>query len=232
MQHIVTTQQIGIGGTECQLWATGHPQAIMIQPSARHETKNDGLTREAMALARMATKGFALLTFDTIRWAETLMPWHDDAVSREAIVGTQAHRTLHTAEHVLLPWMRERYGQLPCIIGGYSLGGMFALWAACQTRCFDAVAAASPSLWIEGWDSYASTHSVTARYVYLSMGDREEHCRNQRMRLIGQRVRQQHLRLLHQLGQDGTTLCVNSGGHFGDEAERTAKAMAWCCNRV
>ena len=42
----------------------------------------------------------------------------------------------------LLPALRERYGDLPAVIGGYSLGGLFSLWAAAQTDSFRAVAAA------------------------------------------------------------------------------------------
>lgn len=41
----------------------------------------------------------------------------------------------------LFPALRERFGDLPAVIGGYSLGGLFSLWAAAQTDSFRAVAA-------------------------------------------------------------------------------------------
>jgi hypothetical protein len=136
--------------TPCKLFVVGDPQVLLIQPSARHEEKNDGVRREVDLIAQASPTGFAMVFFDCVEWARALMPWADDAVSRDAEVGRHAPDTLRFIEHTLLPWLRERFGALPCIIGGYSLGGLFALWAARNTDAFTAVAAASPSLWING----------------------------------------------------------------------------------
>ena len=46
-----------------------------------------------------------------------------------------------TLEYVLLsliPELQKRYGPLPIILGGYSLGGLFALWASAQSDSFKA----------------------------------------------------------------------------------------------
>lgn len=228
----IKQETLDIGAYHCKLFATASPEVILIQPSARHEEKSDGIRREIEQIANQAEKNFALLMFDTKNWARALMPWHDDAVSREEAVGLHAHDTLYDIEHSLLPWLRTRYGCLPCIIGGYSLGGLFALWAARESDTFAAAAAASPSLWIREWKEYAVGHQVNASYVYLSLGDREEHCRNERMKRIGDCVRQEHQRLVNQLNGDHTTLEWNTGGHFGEEAERTARAFCWCMNKL
>ena len=135
--------------TPCKLFVVGEPQVLLVQPSARHEEKNDGVRREVELIAQASDKGFAMVFFDCVEWARALMPWADDAVSRDAEVGRHAPDTLRFIEHTLLPWLRERFGALPCIIGGYSLGGLFALWAARNTDAFAAVAATSPSLWIK-----------------------------------------------------------------------------------
>lgn len=221
-----------IDDTKCKLFATSNPEVLLIQPSARHEEKGDGISREARMIAENAKKGFALLVFDTEEWALSLMPWHDEAVARDEEVGRHSHDTLRLIQHILLPWLHARFGFLPCIIGGYSLGGLFALWAASESKIFDAVAAASPSLWIKKWGEYASTHPICAKYVYLSLGDREEHCRNQRMRQIGNCVREEHLLLSHATMPEATTLEWLHGGHFGQEPERTAQAFTWCIDRL
>lgn len=153
-------------------------------------------------------------------------------MSRNEEVGMHAQDTLVYIEESLVPWLHERFGKLPCIIGGYSLGGLFALWAARQSAAFCAVAAASPSLWIKGWADFADNRSLNARLAYISLGDCEEHCRNQRMARIGDCVRHEHLTLTGQIGTTATTLEWNNGGHFGEEAERTAKAFAWCINNI
>ena len=242
--------------TPCKLFVVGDPQVLLIQPSARHEEKNDGVRREVDLIAQASPTGFAMVFFDCVEWARALMPWADDAVSRDAEVGRHAPDTLRFIEHTLLPWLRERFGALPCIIGGYSLGGLFALWAARNTDAFAAVAAASPSLWINGLGEYAAAHPIlspqatahhslnttlqistpqhitTTTPIHLSLGDREEHCRNQRMKRIGDCVRAEHTLLCQQLSPTAVTLRWHEGGHFGAEAERTAEAFAWCIEQI
>lgn len=242
--------------TPSKLFVVGDPQVLLIQPSARHEEKNDGVRREVDLIAQASPTGFAMVFFDCVEWAHALMPWADDAVSRDAEVGRHAPDTLRFIEHTLLLWLRERFGALPCIIGGYSLGGLFALWAARNTDAFAAVAAASPSLWINGWGEYAAAHPIlspqatahhslnttlpistpqhitTTTPIHLSLGDREEHCRNQRMKRIGDCVRAEHTLLCQQLSPTAVTLRWHEGGHFGAEAERTAEAFAWCIEQI
>ena len=253
--NIIFTEEHNIQ-TPCKLFVVGAPQVLLIQPSARHEEKNDGVRREVDLIAQASPTGFAMVFFDCVEWARALMPWADDAVSRNAEVGRHAPDTLRFIEHTLLPWLRERFGALPCIIGGYSLGGLFALWAARNTDVFAAVAAASPSLWIKGWGEYAAAHPIlspqatsqhlnistpqhstpqhitTTTPIHLSLGDREEHCRNQRMKRIGDCVRAEHTLLCQQLSPTAVTLRWHGGGHFGAEAERTAEAFAWCIEQI
>ena len=125
-----TIQQI-IDSTPVRTFATEQPEYLLIQPSARHELKNDGLNREAELIAQASARGFVLAAFDTCQWARALMPWHDDAVSADSEVGLHARHTLCFVLHRLLPWLEHSYGRMPCIVGGYSLGAMWALWAAC-----------------------------------------------------------------------------------------------------
>lgn len=223
---------IQIGPKTCKVGACGRPELLLIQPSARHEEKADGLCREMEMIRRGCDTGLAMAAFDCGNWAQALMPWHDAAVSKDPEAGIHAHDTLRYVELELLPWLRSRYGNLPCIIGGYSLGGLFALWAARESEAFEAVAAASPSLWIDKWNDYALAHPVHAKSVYLSLGDREEHCRNVRMKAIGNCVRDEYKRLCLQLEASRTVLEWNRGGHFGEEAERTARAFGWCIEKT
>lgn len=232
MTTIIHNENITIDSLNCNVFATERPEVLLIQPSARHENKNNGISREVEVLATSSTKGFAIAFFDTVEWAKALMPWPDEAVSRDDEVGRYASNTLIYITQKLIPWLHECFGKLPCIIGGYSLGGLFALWAARQSTAFCAVAAASPSLWIKGWTDYADNNSLNARLAYISLGNREEHCRNQRMARIGDCVRHEHLTLANQIGSSATTLEWNNGGHFGEEAERTAKAFAWCIENI
>ena len=227
---ITNRETVRIGNCSCTIYSTPSPQFILIQPTARHEARH--LDEEALLLAHDSDRGFVFIAFDVEKWAAALMPWHDDAVSKDAEVGSHATATLRFVTHEALPYMMHRYGLLPCIVGGYSLGGLFALWASCLTDSFTAVAAASPSLWIEGWADFAAAHHVSATKVYLSLGDTEEHCKNARMARIGDCLRWQHQLLSEQIGSNNVTLEWNEGNHFHNEAQRMAKAFAWCMRAV
>ena len=110
-------------------------------------------------------------------------------------------------------------------IGGYSLAGLFALWAAYQTDTFDGVAAASPSMWFPGFADYMKENEIRTDTVYLSLGDKEEKARNPVMATVGDRIREAHA-LLKEQGAN----CIlewNKGNHFKDTDLRTARAFAW-----
>lgn len=143
-----------------------------------------------------------------------------------------AEETLAYIEDVLLPWMRRAYGDMPCVLGGYSLGGLFALWAAYRTENFDGICAVSPSLWVRGWDAYAEGRVACADAVYLSLGDKEERVRNVRMAAVGDCVRRQASRLTRQFAEGKTVFEWNRGGHFDDEPGRMARGLAWTAERV
>lgn len=127
-----------------------------------------------------------------------------------------------------VPRIRRQYSikeDGKAILGGYSLAGLFALWAETQTDALYGVAAASPSVWFPGWSEYEAAHPIQAQRVYLSLGDREEHTKNQTMASVGDNIRALHTALTRR----GTacTLEWNEGGHFKDTDLRTARALVW-----
>ena len=127
-----------------------------------------------------------------------------------------------------MPGIRQQYSikeDCKVILGGYSLAGLFALWAATQTNALYGTAAASPSVWFPGWPEYEAAPPIQAQRVYLSLGDREEHTKNQTMAAVGDNIRALHSTLIRR-----STDCAlewNTGGHFKDVDLRTARAFAW-----
>ena len=111
------------------------------------------------------------------------------------------------------------------ILGGYSLAGLFALWASTQTHLFYGVAAASPSVWFPGWMEFEQQHPMQAQHIYLSLGDKEERTKNTVMAAVGDNIRTLHSRLAER--STDCTLEWNSGGHFKDADLRTVKAFRW-----
>ena len=215
-----------IGGRTCRLFGSDAPACILVQPSARHE--NATLAAEAGRLAELSAVPFVLATVELADWTLDLMPWRDGNISRDPEAGIHAQETLAYVLTALMPELRDRFGPLPAILGGYSLGGLFALWASTQTDTFRAVAAASPSVWIRDWVPFARKHVPLAEDVYLSLGDREEHVRNQAIARVGDNIRTQYGLLQEQLGPEHCTLEWEPGNHFTDNEGRLARAFAWC----
>lgn len=141
--------------------------------------------------------------------AQSVSSGHDSTVAQVS------SGTAHSAQRVF--------------IGGYSLAGLFALWAGYQTDRFDGIAAASPSIWFPHFTEYIRENSLNAGAVYLSLGDREERTRNPVMSQVGSAIRSAEA-MLKEKGID----CIlewNKGNHFKDPDLRTAKAFAWLMNR-
>ena len=127
-----------------------------------------------------------------------------------------------------MPSMKQQFNlpeDIKIILGGYSLAGLFALWASTQTNLFYGIAVASPSVWFPGWMEFEQQHPIQAQHIYLSLGDKEEHTKNTIMAAVGDNIRALHSRLTER-GAD-CTLEWNSGGHFKDADLRTAKAFRW-----
>lgn len=222
--------QLFIGERTCRLFGSDRPACILIQPSARHE--NATLEAQADMIAALSAVPFVLVTVELEDWILDLMPWPDRNISTHPDAGKRAQNTLNYILLSLIPELQGRYGPLPIILGGYSLGGLFALWASAQTDTFQAVAAASPSVWIRDWIPFATTHAPMADAVYLSLGDQEEHVKNPAIARVGDALRAEYALLQNQLSPARCTLFWEQGGHFSDSEGRLARAFVWCMGKM
>jgi predicted alpha/beta superfamily hydrolase len=116
------------------------------------------------------------------------------------------------------------------IIGGYSLAGLFSLWASYQTDTFKAVASASPSMWFPGFIAYMKDNEIKTDAVYLSLGDKEMNTRNPVMATVGDCINGAY-KYLKEKGLD-VFLEWNKGNHFKDADIRTAKSFSWALERM
>ena len=224
-------ETIDIGGRQCLLYNEGEkPKVLLIQTLGAQECGS--IDNEVAMISEATGTPFVMAAFLIGDWEAELTPWHDPAVSKRQTVGEHAGETLRYVTGELIPYLHQVYGELPIVLGGYSLGGLFSLWSGSEADCFTAIAAVSPSVWIAGWQDYAHQHPIKTHYVYLSLGDREEHTRNKAIAQVGNNNRWEHEHLKQTLGSDNTTLEWNTGSHFVDGASRTAKGFAWCVEKI
>lgn len=234
---------IEISDKKCIVYAGEQPQVMLIQPVGEHE--NETLDAQIEAICEAVDTPFVFAGVPISDWEKELTPWSDPNISPREGVGEYAFETLDYITEHLLPYLHSKMDganvasasdaenrALPVIIGGYSLAGLFARWAASEAECFDAVAAASPSLWITSWKGFSEAHQVFASNVYLSLGDREERARNKIMAQVGANIRWEYEHLQRTLGANHCTLVWEQGGHFSTPHLRLARAFAWCINRI
>ena len=199
---------------------------MLIQPIDEHDLEL--LDQEVEAIKELSDKPFSLVAFMIKDWNQELTPWAAPPVFGKTPFGDGAEKTLKFITNQLLPEVQENIPHL--ILGGYSLAGLFALWAGYQTDKFEGIAAASPSVWYPQWIDYASENKPFVKSVYLSLGDKEEKAKNPMMAQVGDAIRKQHELLREQ--DVNTILEWNAGNHFVDSEKRMAKGFAWLLNNL
>ena len=193
---------------------------VLIQPVDDHDL--EGIKNEFTVISGNVHKSFRLITVRIDDWNNELSPWKAPAVFGKESFGDGASKTLGELIDLCADKSKTYY------IGGYSLAGLFALWAAYQTDIFSGVAAASPSVWFPDFDEYMKKNEIRTDTVYLSLGDREEKVRNPVMATVGDKIRSAYALL-----KECDVNCVlewNSGNHFKDADIRMAKAFTWVMN--
>lgn len=111
------------------------------------------------------------------------------------------------------------------ILAGYSLAGLFALYAGTKCSAFDSLVAGSPSLWYPSFLEYAQTHPLNPaiQYVYLSLGDHEAKVKNPVFQTMDQRM-SEYCKILKE-AQIPFHFDLNPGKHVNNVMERMAKGV-------
>ena len=161
-------------------------------------------------------------------WNDALSPWLAPPVFGKHGFAGQVEKTLAYIQTTLIPELFTAYHlaeQTKIALCGYSLSGLFALWAGSQSERFNAVAGVSPSVWFPGYGNYEQAHPIRAEHVYLSLGDREEQTKNRAMAAVGNEIRALYARLSER--KVDCALEWNAGNHFCEPELRVAKGVKW-----
>ena len=221
----MTAQTMQIGNRPCRIYGEPHAEYLLLQMTGEHELQS--MDSEVATIAQSAHH-FLFAAIPVESWNDALSPWKSPAVWGKQGFGGNAADTLHFLTEQVIPTLKQRFAlqeNVRIILGGYSMAGLFALWASTQTNLFYGVAAASPSVWFPGWMEFEQQHPMQTQHIYLSLGDKEEHTKNAVMAVVGDNIRTLHSQLIAR-GAD-CTFEWNSGGHFKDADLRTARALRW-----
>ena len=169
-----------------------------------------------------------LLVIGNLRWDHDMTPWYCPPLSKDAepcTGGADEYLELLTGE--IMPAALERIKGVPAFtaVCGYSLAGLFAVYALYKTDAFDRAASMSGSLWFPEIVEFCRSNKMNKLpdKLYLSLGDKEARTRNQLLRTVQDNTEA----LAEYFGSLGIDVkCeLNPGNHFKDAAARSAKGI-------
>lgn len=188
-----------------------------------HGETAESLFDEVKALTN---NDFSLAVFDVTDWNAQFSPWTAPPVFGKDAFSGKGNDTLRFLENGFLPEIKSKFPESEVFLTGYSLAGLFSLWALYETDKFNGAVCCSSSLWFDKWDEYASLHRIKSpSTIYMSLGDREEKTKNKVMSKVGDRTRRQAEILKDDPNVEKLFFEWNEGGHFDEPLKRVAKGI-------
>ena len=187
-------------------------------------------------------EGVSLVNVGVDLWEENFSPWCAPRVfAKGPNFGDGAQKTLDTLINQVIPWTESELTEPPAyrVLVGYSLAGLFSLWAGVSqpgaphvdapAPTFQRIGAVSGSFWFPGLLDYVNQQlsggAVGLTHAYLSLGDREARTPNPQI----MHVRENAELLASRLESAGITSIfeLNRGNHFQNVEGRIQKALDW-----
>ncbi len=209
---------------------TVYPCAVSGGPVVYLNSSEEEEEQIRRALGEFCCPDFTLVTISGLDWNHDLPPWDmPPAFKGSASCTGGADEYLLLLTQQIVPAVEDVLPGAPKWRGlaGYSLAGLFALYALYRTPIFSRVASISGSLWFTGFREYVLTHETIGRpeCLYLSLGDRERRTGNPCLKTVQERTEEI---AAHYSKQGINTLFqLNPGNHFNNAVGRTAAGIAW-----
>ena len=182
-----------------------------------------GKSEHAGLLRLLDGAPLALAALDGLDWDRDLTPWPAPALFPGRVFAGGAEALLGRLTEEVLPWLSACGAPERLALAGYSLAGLFALWASTRTERFGRIVSMSGSLWYDGFTEDFGSQPCFAEQVYLSLGDREARARNPRMA----RVEEATDACAARIAAQGIPVrsVRHPGGHFRDVPMRMADGL-------
>ena len=174
------------------------------------------------------------MAISDLDWNHDMVPWDSPPAFKNAepcTGGADDYLRLLTRE--IIPTAEKELPGVPSWrgIAGYSLAGLFALYAIYRTDLFSRIGSMSGSLWFPGMKDYIFSHESKrwSDCVYFSLGDKKSKTRNPILRSVRQST--EEIQAFYQDKGIDTVFQLNPGNHYDHAAERTAAGIAWMLSR-
>lgn len=208
---------------------TLYPALAENKPVIYLTTYNDDGGEVYTELQKLGCPDFTLITVSGLNWEAELSPWAAGNLFKysEMFTGGADAYLQFLTQQVLPQAEANLNGILWRGLAGYSLAGLFTIYALYKTDLFSRAASMSGSLWYPSFKDFALQNTIckTPQHLYLSLGDKEARARNQYLKTVQQCTEEltAHYRSL------GINTCyeLNPGGHYHDIIKRSAAGIKW-----
>lgn len=177
---------------------------------------------------------FTLVTISNLDWNRDMAPWDSPAAFKKGEPFTGgADDYLRLLVEEIIPRAEKELPGPPAWrgIAGYSLAGLFALYAIYRTDVFSRVGCMSGSLWFPGFKEYVFSHEPKRRpdCIYFFLGDKEAKTRNPVLKTVQENT--EEIQTFYQNKGIDTVFQLNPGNHFVQGEERTTAGIEWLLSR-
>lgn len=224
-----------ISGKRCHIFTRGEQGPVIYWGIA---AGSGPMAEKTVRMLADADGGdFLLAVYEAEDWNRDFSPWPQAGVREGEHFEGGAPDMLAWLLEACIPYVEGRFSQKPAVrmAAGYSLAGLFALWAYLESGQFAGAASISGSLWYPGWTELLREKVKTANLscrdgedcIYLSLGRKEEKTRNPRMAAVGDATRATERIFREQASLKQLILEWNPGGHFTEPERRMARGLDW-----
>ena len=175
----------------------------------------------------LGCENFALAAIGELNWNHDLSPWPAPTIGNNKYGFGGADEYIKKLTNEIMPEISAKLGLKPefVSIAGYSLAGLFAIYAAYKTDIFSRVASVSGSLWFPGFTEFAEANKFakTPDLIYLSLGEAEAKIRDKNLAPVQKNT--EKLAEIYKSRSIPTIFELNPGNHFTETVLRTAKGI-------
>lgn len=201
-----------------------HPETLIYAIS--FEAKGPETVEDSLKLG-VSKNNLLMVEITGLHWEEELSPWPEEIKGMKCT--GEAETFLKTLVEDICPRVEQSLGYVPKkrVLVGYSMAGLFSLYALYKTDFFNSIASVSGSLWYPKFKEYAMTTPFAGHpeRIYLSLGDRESRTRHPLFKTTQSNY--EELRDFYAGKNLDSIFELNPGNHFQDPAGRVARGIAW-----
>lgn len=225
----IDKREFDAAGKKVEVYPCSEPGCAVVYLNT-FSSEGDNVHR---ALRGMDCPSFTLVAISGLEWDRDMAPWDIPPISENdtpCTGGADEYLRLLTEE--IMPRAEENLRGVSWRgLAGYSLAGLFAVYAPYRTDLFSRIASMSGSLWFPGLIEYISSHEMKRlpESAYFSLGDLENRTRNPYLKTV--RENTEKIQSLYAGYGVDTFFQLNPGNHYKNAVQRTAAGVSWILSR-